>query len=290
MLMFAASCSTDDVDSPVAEDAHVGVRIGSRAATDPGTPEGPVDDCEKINSYKVIFVDQSRVVKAVVSHTCTPAVEEDVLNVTLPIGTYSVYAVANITDFGNIADTSVREFWESAAAGTEAPGHDAIVSAVWQRMGNGLGADQLIPMSGYREKVKVTGRVEESFSVEVVRMLAKMEVRFKTHEDLADDVTLTGVALKYGHKGDIPMMADDEVLGTKAPTLLQGVVSEDLTVFNGEKAVGADGFTTPAYYLRESVATHPSGCYLLEVKTRRGTGAEESVQYVMTDEPTVYQP
>lgn len=305
-LLLAAACA-QDADSPQSsEPASAKFRI-SAAAADPGTPEDPVADNEKIKSYKIIFVNDqqtaegstARIVRAIVEKKFdTGAVEEDIFTVDLAPGTYDIYAIANIStnsessavsgdNYRNIKDKEYTDLLVSSLfvsnIGDKAPSHEAILSAFWKDMPNGYIGD--IPMCGFIKDAKVTGKIEETFSVEVVRMLAKMEFQFSA-PDVETPVQIKKVTVHDVSNGAIPFMPDYSILGTSAPTLLPGVGREDL-VFSDLSIYldGTEDKSTIHKYLRESVAgVHPSGSFILSVNMQRGENADETVQYAIANE------
>lgn len=311
-LLLAAACA-QDADSPQSpEPASAKFRISAAAAD--GSPEDAVADNERINSYKIIFVNNqqttegttARIVRAVVEKKFdTGAVEEDIFTVDLAPGTYDIYAIANIStnsesstisddNYRNIIDKGYTDLPVSSLfvsnIGDKAPSHEAILSAFWKDMPNGYTGN--IPMCGFIEDATVTGKIEESFSVEVVRMLAKMEFQFSA-PDVETPVQIKKVTVHDVSTGAIPFMPDYSILGTSAPTLLPGVGREDLVFDNiSLKLDGSQQKSTGIKYLRESVAeVHPSGSFLISVEMLRGnTDGEEGkewqdvVQYAIADE------
>lgn len=303
-LLLAMACS-DSADSPdPQEPASVGFRISTRTATDPGYPEDPDNDYEKINSYKIFMVDAQNRVRAVVEKKNGQAVEEDRFTTNVPPGTYNFYAFANITnaDISNLEvpndetkTTEIQEFFRLnqnniSESSRDAPSPEILKSVVWKNLGNGFTGN--IPMTGFRHGVTVTGKVEESFSIEVLRMLAKMEFQFSAPKAVVP-VTIKEVTVHGLSKGDVPFMPDYDILGTKAPTLLPGVTIEDYSFsgLNISPVLGDNnGISTGTKYLRESVASHPSGGYLISVTMDRGPvgeigeKAEDIRQYAIADE------
>lgn len=276
--MLATGCASDDAPDNSAP-STVGFSISTRAAADPGSPGDPASDNEKINSYKIFIVDRYSRLRAIVEKTLTSAVEEDFFTADLPDGTYSFYALANITDDDingkleitgdETATNNIRTFFrltQNDIAGKSvgelptAPSLETIKSVVWRYMYVQNGFEGQIPMSGYRTDVKVTGKIEEAFSIEVVRMLAKVEFEFSS-PNAEVPAHIKNVMLHATSEGPIPFMPDYSILGMKAPTLLPDVTAMDLS-FNTDLTlkVGSNHVvSTGPKYLRESVATHPTG-------------------------------
>ena len=139
---------------------------GTRAA---GVPEDAEFDIEKIHSWRVAFVNQSdHKVHAVVERplATTSYVEQETVKAQILKGKYVVYAFANISREALRKQTGLQ-FTPGAAC----PDVDAAVFTLkqdWNRSAD-------IPMTG-KKSVVVTGT--NSVSIEVVRMLAKMDVTF----------------------------------------------------------------------------------------------------------------
>lgn len=314
-LLLAAACAQDTGSPQSPEPASAKFRI-SAAAADPGTPEDPVADNEKINSYRIIFVNNQtvdgsnvRIVRAVVPKDLLQAVEEDTFTVDLAPGTYDIYAIANISTkpedsnapnyFTHVKDKNGRDNVSKfliSEIGAMAPEHDDIQKAYWDVMPNGYTGD--IPMCGFIKGAEVTGKIEESFSVEVVRMLAKMEFQFSA-PDATVPVTIKKVTVHDVSTGAIPFMPNYDILGTSASTLLDGKTGREDLIFDESTisgkfpiTVGEDWTTTGTRYLRESVAeVHPSKSFLISVEMLRGnTDGEKDkewqdvVQYAIADE------
>ena len=305
-LLLAMACS-DSADSPdPQEPASVGFRISTRTATDPGYPEDPADANERINSYKIFLVDKQNKVRAIVEKNLGQAVEEDRFTANVPPGTYNFYAFANITD-AQIANlevpgdpettNTIQSFFKLKQADitdnfTSSPTFETLGKVVWKNLENGFTGQ--IPMTGFLQGVTVTGKVEESFSIEVVRMLAKMEFQFSAPNPKAVvPVTIKEVTVHGLSQGNVPFMPNYDILGKSAPTILTGVAAEDFS-FNNlsiSPVLGDNkGISTGTKYLRESVASHPSGGYLISVTMDRGPvgesgeKAEEIRQYAIADE------
>ena len=300
-LLLAMACS-DNADSPdPQEPASVGFKISTRAATDPGYPEDPADANEKINSYKIFLVDKQNKVRAVVEKNLGQAVEEDRFTANVPPGTYNFYAFANITD-AQIANlevpgdpettNTIQSFFKLKQAditdNSIAPSFGTLKSVVWKNLENGFTGQ--IPMSGFRTGVTVTGKVEESFSIEVVRMLAKLQFEFSAPNAFVPvtikEVTVHGLGPS---KGNVPFMPDYDILGKSAPNLPK-VKAEDFSFgdLNLTLTLNSEEIkSTGTKYLRESVASHPSGGYMISVRMNRsadGESAEDIRQYAIADE------
>ena len=103
-------------------------------------------------------------------------------------------------------------------------------------------------------------------------MLAKMEFQFSAPKAVVP-VTIKEVTVHGLSQGNVPFMPNYDILGKSAPTILTGVAAEDFSFNN--LSISPDlgqnnGISTGTKYLRESVASHPSGGYLISVIMDRG--------------------
>ena len=280
--VVAASCSEDNTDNQDSEGRTVAVEmvIGTRAT---GTPEAAQADVEKIHTWWVAFVDKNGIVRHVESRPAglTSYVEEERVEMNLPTGTYTLYAFANISQEELKSKTGV-EFVEGSA-------YPSAVKTVGYAIAMPWAPDKELPMSGWQE-VRVTGRTNEVFSIEVVRMLAKMEVRYsnesrkkitinslKLSQSETDNVPLLPnyTYLESGWDSDVPCNARDYVrsyasLLTAAPVL---------DAYTGGSPKGYDDI----FYVRESQANYNvTGRYLMAVNITREGGHPKDLLFALT--------
>ena len=280
--VVAASCSEDNTDNQDSEGRTVAVEmvIGTRAT---GTPEAAQADVEKIHTWWVAFVDKNGIVCHVESRPAglTSYVEEERVEMNLPTGTYTLYAFANISQEELKSKTDV-EFVEGSA-------YPSAVKTVGYAIAMPWAADKELPMSGWQE-VRVTGRTNEVFSIEVVRMLAKMEVRFanesrkqmtinslKLSQSATDKVLLLPnyAYLESGWDSDDPCEARDYVR-PYASLLADPPV---LDAYTGGSPKGYDDI----FYVRESQANYNvTGRYLMAVNITREGGHPEDLLFALT--------
>lgn len=280
--LIAASCSEDNTDDQDSEGRTVAVEmvISTRAT---GTPEAAQADVEKIHTWWVAFVDKKGIVRHVESRPAglTSYVEEERVEMNLPTGTYTLYAFANISQEELKSKTGV-EFVEGSA-------YPSAVKTVGYAIAMPWAPDKELPMSG-KQKVTVTGRANEVFSIEVVRMLAKMEVRFanesrkqitinslKMSQSATDKVPLLPnyTYLESGWDTDVPCKPRD-YLRTYSSLLEEAPV---LDAYDGVSAKGYDDI----FYVRESHANYNvTGRYLMSVNITREGGHDEDLLFALT--------
>ena len=260
-----------------------------------GTPQAPVNDQEKINDWWMVFVDKNgTVVKKIyrsganqgnysgfeaAEHSGTGAIEEETFSCDLPAGTYSVYAFANLNPSDLVkADNSVFDIednadWESALL------KQGLKLNLW-------GKDKNVPMSGFLENITVSNRIEELFSIEVVRMVAKIEFQFIN--PTSTDITVESVSLDPITKTQVSLFPDYSVLATGAYTERIGADYEKIeySFTESEKGVSANTSSPKSiyFYCNESLSKRANeGRFTVGLKTKRG-GQEAYDQYNVTSD------
>lgn len=165
------------------EPIEVTISLSSRSMISSGTradgkPANPDHENEMIKDWFLVFVNRHGVVSKILERknanpSATPPFEEETFKCIIPSGTYSVYAFANMTQVELKAASGV-EFEEGETLTDEQL--KAIQGSEWTEELNLWDIEKkAIPMTGYLSAVKIQNKVEESFSIEVVRMLAKVD-------------------------------------------------------------------------------------------------------------------
>ena len=347
-------CSDDlrneDIPSEDGNSVEVKFSISARPnnpftrAEDGGTPMDP-DDNEKINDWFLIFVDNNKNVRKILTRTearKSGSVEEETFTCILPTGTYSVYAFANITfeqlksatgiQIKGESDTDVIVVRENATLTDEMV--TAIQNATWKGENDGstktdvetstiLGsqedvaivnsvsnnlnlwnveANNGIPMTGY-QKISVRNVVEETFSIEVVRMLAKIELRFLNPSD--KDITVNGIYFSPVTVSPVSLfpkgnngIGDYSFLGNGAFTPLADAKYARLTYpltqpLSVAKASSDDngntvsGTNSLSFFIKETLS-HTSGGFTVWLNVTHEGGVSEYLQYSPTVDITGY--
>lgn len=279
--VFATSCSEESGHDPEADGRTVAVDmvIATRAT---GTPEAAQADVEKIHTWWVAFVDKNGIVRRVESRDplLTSYVEQERIEVNVPTGTYTLYAFANITPQELKTETEL-EFTVGSAYPSAVETAEYTLAQHWPS-----GTD--LPMSG-KQQVTVTGRANEVFSIEVVRMLAKMEVRFANES--RKQITINSLKMSQSATDKVPLLpnytylesgwdTDDpctarEYLRTYSSLLAKAPV---LDAYDGVSAKGYDDI----FYVRESQANYNvTGRYLMAVNITREGGYPEDLLFAL---------
>ena len=291
LALTPAGCSKSASDGPDQDNPdNAPVRRASvtvRAGRDPNAT-----DNELINSWWAVFVSKTNgKVYAKHGNSLSPAAEQDIVTFEIPQGTYRVYAFANLTE--EQLKTAAGISFEMKKT---APPAETISSAVWDNGAislNRWASEAAIPMTGYKD-VKVTNEENQSFSIEVVRMLAKMELTFNNLSK--QDVTVNSLSFSPYSHGDIFVLPDYNSL-EKEPNYTQTDAVDELLL-------GAPGFrlakkegTVPAsqtewFYLRECIVPKPGpadgteaspgdGLFKFTINMRKGAqDARDVVFYV----------
>lgn len=280
--VFATSCSEESGHDPEADGRTVAVDmvIATRAT---GVPEGAQADVEKIHTWWVAFVDKDGIVRRVESRDplLTSYVEQERIELNVPTGTYTLYAFANITPEALKAETGV-EFIVGSAYPSAVETAEYTLAQHWPS-----GTD--LPMSG-KQQVTVTGRANEVFSIEVVRMLAKMEVRFANES--RKQVTINSLKLSQSATDKVPLLPNYAYLESGWDTDAPCTAREYLRTYSSLLAaapvldaydgVSANGYVD-IFYVRESQANYNvTGRYLMSVNITREGGNPKDLLFALT--------
>lgn len=178
-LGVMSSCSEDEVDDIkglTPYDGKVKVSLTTRANTGDYVP-GFLQK-ELISTYRVVFSNNDGDVVAVADGSCSPTAELKPFDVQLSPGKYNVYGFANIS-YDYLDGLGLKK-------GGKVPSNLATLRYNIPNLFNDAklpsasGYDGYIPMTGIcPQQVEVTGRVTQTFGVEVRRLFAKIEFVFQ---------------------------------------------------------------------------------------------------------------
>lgn len=288
VVALLTACTSDDVEREKAEGemTHVGMTIGTRAAT--GTPETATVDKELIGSWWVVFVNRAGNVQKIVDRpvALTTYVEEEKVELDIPVGTYTLYAFANISKSVLKTKTGLT-FTEGAAC-------PADIDSKTFELTNGNGYTGYIPMTG-TQSVAVTGRANQTFSIEVVRMLAKMEFRF-TNES-GKQITVNSVNIQQNQTLDVPLLPNYGWLDSGWP-FASGSRGDYKHTFStkpviAKKTVSKTDMKSASFYMAESQADDktPYQSYLMTLNVQRDSDPAEDLLFALdnTKIQTIYR-
>ncbi|WP_300741044.1 FimB/Mfa2 family fimbrial subunit [uncultured Duncaniella sp.] len=272
MLSFTA-CTGDNSDI-MPEVVTASCAIQSRASGDTQPETLPN---ELINNWWVAFVDASGTVRSIVENSPQLAspVERDEFTVDLPVATYTLYAFANLSKEQLYQRTGVK-----FVVGEKLVKEPSV--AVWDNMTNNPEKTALIPMSG---TTTIDFRNTQSFTVEVIRMLAKVRISVQNTSSAKLEVK----RLSFGilNRGPVRLLPDYKALES-CPDIMESAKNgkEELTFDNMNVSLGVNKSMTHTFYVRESAAkwTHPTGRYFVTFTVSRPDGATADEHYAITDD------
>ena len=210
------------------DDALTRATLGETAATGP----------ELINSWWVAFVDRHGEVAKIATGTPANPTSMDIINTILPAGSYTAYAFANITQEELKSRAGI--FFEE---GTNAPSATEISEATISLKNGSINSatgQANIPMTGKLE-IKAKGGINEPYSIEVVRVLGKVEFAFANMTE--EPVKVKSISFGLLHEGPVSLLPNYNTLATPNE---EGVATEML---DGSTPAGEiDGRTGLLYF------------------------------------------
>ena len=290
VLAFLSACSTDNADSILGgsggdnQGDKVTVHMTLSTAPSSGTraTELTWEDgipAENMKSWVVAFVKDGKVVSFAekTDVSANNRIKDEVIIKDLPKGdTYQVYSFANLTatDLGISKGANVN-----------------FDDKKWKMNGNGFDVTTGIPMSNKQEvKINASGTPDKT-ELWVVRMLAKVTLRFKNPSAtplVINDITISDITKNSKDNADadnimlLPKHSDtssgadnDEV--TCTPNLVGQVATQNYT-YKLSPAVtipaSTDTYKKPeneiSFYVNESAAGNTSKYFIINLNTSTG--------------------
>lgn len=200
-ILGLGACSSDDVDQIPEGMGQVQVRLSARyhgVTRATGDWLDPTDPKELIHDYWVVFTkmndEEKLIVEDIVTGNCGEAgKEEDTFRFMLPPGEYTVFAFANLP-FDTLG----------IAKGASLPDLSK------KTLGTLNGWNQNIPMSSHTGGQNITVREAEnqSFEVELVRTMAKLEFTFIN--DSQQQMDLLGYEIHPLKRTNVSLLEPDD--------------------------------------------------------------------------------
>lgn len=280
MLAFVG-CNHDD--EPATVDG-ISMTIAATRANGQGEIANPTSDIEKIQSWWMVFTDLQGTIIDIAERDAskTTAVEEETCTLQLRPGDYMVYAFANITRQQLQQATNLQFAIGESISGIESALYNNF-PIIWK---SDDGSVAPLPMSG-KQKIKVTTQVNQSFSVEVIRMVAKVEFVF--NNDSESDIEVLGVDFGPQFANPLPLFAADD-LPLSAPqipeswTMLTAHYDFPTSDTRTLPTTNPSATYSPYFYMRESSAlNHPTGHFYIAVHIRRSDMPEETLYALTSD-------
>lgn len=292
VLAFISACSTDSAD-PIQGDSggdnpgdKVTVHMTLSTAPSSGTRatlswENGID-AENMKSWVVAFVKDGKVVSFAENNNVSDnnRIKDEVTIKDLPKGdTYQVYSFANLT---------------AAELGISKGAEVHLDNMNWKMNGNGFNVNATdckgIPMSNKQEvTVDASGKPDKT-NLWVVRMLAKVTLRFKnpSSTDLViNDITISDITKNSKDNADaenimlLPKHSDassgaDKDLVKCIPNLVNQAATENYTYkLSSPKTIAANtsDYTEEneiSFYVNESAAGNTSKYFIINLNTSAG--------------------
>ena len=277
--MVAVSCASESAEAPDnGLPAPVGISItaaplgvSTRGFADEELTEEPASSSELINNWIVFFTQGGEVISFEEGGSTT-GVWNDRVQTELPRGRYTVLA------FANMNNENLKEYFEE---GKRLPDN-------WQNLINdekNSDNSPLIPMSGYRE-INVTQTVNETFSIEVVRMLAKVQFAFKNESQTP--VSIEKIEFQPVYDGDIYLFPEE---GNGDRRFVEGVYPDpqNYGMRTIAPALSLPNFNDTArstFYIKESAAkgNHPTDHFHIGISLKRDGTTENATYALASDE------
>ncbi len=216
LAVLLTACGSDDgTDTASSGKGTVEVRLttrsyvrGTRATGDWADPDNTK---EKINDYRIAFVNSSGIVKELISGNAAGA-EEHGFKFLLPPGVYTVYAFANF-DGHKGADHASHNHDQFDFSDLGITKGNALPDLTTKNLPTINGWVENIPMTSHAGGQSITVREAENqtFEVELVRSMARLEFNFTNNSTQRLDIlgyeieplTTTNVALLEPAEGSI---------------------------------------------------------------------------------------
>lgn len=273
--MVAVSCASESAEAPDnGLPAPVGISItaaplgvSTRGFADEELTEEPASSSELINNWIVFFTQGGEVISFEEGGSTT-GVWNDRVQTELPRGRYTVLA------FANMDNAKLKDLFKE---GKRLPED-------WQNLMNDEKNEDnrpLIPMSGYRE-INVTQTVNETFSIEVVRMLAKVQFAFKNESQTR--VSIEKIEFQPVYDGDIYLFpGDNRFVEGEYPN------PQNYGMRTIAPALSLPNFNDTArstFYIKESAAkgNHPTDHFHIGISLKRGDGETENATYALASD------
>lgn len=291
-LGVLTSCTNDDEPRRDPSGRQVEVTFDLRTRAAQGIPTEETSNYELINSYWIVFCKNDGTIVNIVKRTCLPC-DLDTYSTKMEMGHYRLYAFANIPD----------SYLESLgiAVGSKFSAMPSQFASTYYNFGFSSSTlqtvseyERYIPMTSLEAiPVEVTEQVTQSFSVEVVRLLSKIE--FTLQNDTQRTISL--------HSLSISDLACDNANGTGATPLMLPSNLDDVTFSPAATtATKSSAFATPIvlsaygsysgskliYYVLPSVANSTTNSFMLSFDmSETGSQTIEHERFALTDPETI---
>ncbi len=305
--MMFTSCTSDDnpvdsdgfgkmVDVTFEISAPAGFNAGSRAShIDPSLTIDPAVN-ENIHTWTVVLVNTvggvDKVYKVLRNGTIPDeGVERNGIRTQIPADDYTVYAFANISD-SDIESATGLTLSEGAAVGDINPSAWNFAGVFPEYTLNSSAIADRIPMTG-KMTITATEAANQSFAIEVVRLVAKMSFSFATDAE-GTSISVKGISLLPAHTGVVDLFPTYGFLNSdenRSDFIPEGTPAADFATFTFDSPLTVTSAQSQLVctYIREtSAASHPTGRFVLGVSYERD-GVDNQAQFALTEISTIYR-
>lgn len=281
MGMALVGCGSDSFEEdipvlPTGQPVQVSLRIGVQEPQETASrawdnSRSLNEEGEKMYSWFVIIAQEERVVDIIEKNSVTDLETDEVGTVTLATGTYDFYSFANI-ERSSIPDLASLE------KGQPMPN---LSTVTYQVDGNGFDVKrQHIPMSN-KQTFTISATTNQQVELWVVRMLAKMTLRFTNAT--AHNITITSATLSEitaNEAGNLKLLpvhigGNSGKTGACTPNLGSAAKTEDYT-YKPDMAISVPADKTEpvsmTFYINESAkpTQNAHGLFTLSLNTDNG--------------------
>lgn len=282
--VLSVGCSHSESNDPNEPDFEKGIptevtfslssRSGNYTRAD-GRPENPTKSVEFIHNWWLAFVDQSgNVTVKERGKEHDEGFEAETFRIIIPSGTYNIYAFANI-DVPENAETVISDLLDKDTKKISGKALSVFVANDnFLQDGMQWPSDRNIPMTGFINGVKIRNTIEERFSIEVIRTVAKVE--FTIENPTEDEISLESLTFDQVTKTDVALFPDYNVIGQKAFTASEGADYGSLTIDSDlDKTPFRNTSRIFSFYCKETLGTtydghdDEAGCFKISFEGKR---------------------
>ena len=272
LTLGLTGCSESGDDDGSSGKGSVAIRLRTQyvhATRATGDWADPTNTIEKIHDYKVVFVDGAGKVAAIATGNANGA-EEHTFRYLLAPGTYTVYGFANFDGHTTLATD-----------GNRAVSYDRLGITLGSSMPN-VSTMKLATTNGWTENIPMTSRSggqtvtvreseNQSFEVELIRSMAKLELDFENEGGQQIDVlgyevfplTTTDVSL-------LEPANEQDITTSDSTTLRVDLSSAPLVLMPAGSTTGSTSASVYTYVNEtNATATSTHNEYSIRLRTRR---------------------
>lgn len=282
--LAAGSCSSNDAPDNPADGNGNRVDIAFTLTTTAGNtsrafrPEAPEAANELINNWTVVFTTttDNRVAKIVSGGALNNPVKSDILRTQLHTGRYNIYAFANFS-------TLQQTFGVNPVEGATFTPDNALFNQNFSAQ-----QDHLVPLTRCLKNVYISSTVNETFKVELIRSLAKVEFSFANQSLSA--VTIKAIDFEAVYPGNISIFKDP-VIDPSTPSYADYATATTTNIAAATMQPGTDfvnGAVSHIYIPEGNPSQYPAKAYTVRVRMQReGADSDDEIVALVSTDRTI---